>query len=745
MTSKALQRKQGKAVKDRLSATFALDESCVKVPQVSALRASLLEARGIYSVRDILNTFPRRYQDLSKVVAIGPAIIGDECTIVGQIYELKTKHPKPKLSIIEITLVDSTGTLIITLFNKPWLSKSLSSGMTVSVSGKVEFNYGFKRMNSPLIEVIDSCQDAHGKVLSFYPGSAKLSGGVFSRIVENALQMVSGLYDPLPVYLRVKYRLCSRYQALRGIHTPDTLEEVSQARRRLIYEELFFLQLGLLLKEKERAESSPSFQQPLLPKNRRMLEEIIPFKLTSDQQTAVEEILEGMASPLSTNRLLLGDVGSGKTLVSLFALYAACTNGYQAAMMGPTEILVNQYADSLGQYLSQLDITWALLTGSTPASEKERIIESLKEGTCQVVFGTHALLEPGVSFKSVSFLCIDEQQRFGVEQRKALMNKAPGADILSLTATPIPRSLALALYGDTRICYLRSAPAQRGKRTTKVCHFSEQSIAYDAALDAVERGEQVYVVCPLIGISTQKLDSLTVRYSESESDASSFGESHQDNGETEIEYAAIEFGLENETLQPEISSAIKHAEMLQNTIFSQARVGLLHGKLSHEEKEAIMREFREGEIDVLVSTTVVEVGVDVPNATVMIVEDADRFGLAQLHQLRGRVGRGAKDASVFLVSRSSNTQALERLGIMEKTEDGFQVSEYDLAQRREGDIFGLDQHGASKLKLVNVIRDKAIIEAARKDAEDILYNQTISEEEYRILRYELELFMKEKR
>ncbi|MGN0301726.1 MAG: helicase-related protein, partial [Anaerotardibacter sp.] len=420
------------------------------------------------------------------------------------------------------------------------------------------------------------------------------------------------------------------------------------------------------------------------------------------------------------------------------------TNGYQAAMMGPTEILVNQYVESVGKYLSKLGITWALLTGSTPSSEKQAIIERLQEGTCQVVFGTHALLEPGVQFKNCSFLCIDEQQRFGVEQRKTFVDRAPGADILSLTATPIPRSLALAIYGDLSISYIRSVPSQRGKRSTKVCHFSEQSIAYDAVFDALERGEQAYVVCPLIGISTKKLDSLTPSFTSNQREDLLLEESEGENEGSEVEYAAIEFGLENETLQPEVSSAIKHAEMLQNTVFSQACVGLLHGKLSHEEKEETMREFREGKIDVLVSTTVVEVGVDVPNATVMIVEDADRFGLAQLHQLRGRVGRGTKDAQVFLVSRSQTPEALERLGIMEQTEDGFEVSEYDLAERREGDIFGLNQHGVSKLKLVNVIRDKAIIEAARKDAEDILYNQTISDEEYRILRYELDLFMKEK-
>ncbi|MGN0301286.1 MAG: OB-fold nucleic acid binding domain-containing protein, partial [Anaerotardibacter sp.] len=277
-------------------------------------------------MRDILNTFPRRYQDLSKVAQIGPAVIGEECTIVGQIYELKTKRPKPKLSLIEITLIDQTGTLIVTMFNQPWLAKNLSSGMTLSVSGKVEFNYGFKRMTSPVIEVIESPQDAEGKVLSFYPGSAKLSSGVFSRIVENALHMVSGLYDPLPVYLRAKYRLCSRYQAYRGIHTPETLEEVSQARRRLIYEELLFCQLGLLQKEKERALSGPSFVQALSEESRHSLEELIPFELTEDQQNAVEDILERMERPASMNHLLLGDVGSGKTMVSLFALCAACTN-----------------------------------------------------------------------------------------------------------------------------------------------------------------------------------------------------------------------------------------------------------------------------------------------------------------------------------------------------------------------------------------------------------------------------------
>lgn len=715
---------------DRLSATLRFDAPITNVPQVSAQRATALRARGIDRVRDLLARFPNRYVDMSQVVTIAAAPIGFPCTIAGHIHECKTKKTRQRLSILEVTVVDTTGTLIVTCFNQPWLAQKLKAGDAVSVSGKVEFNYGFKRMTNPFIAVLDEADEARGFVQAYHGTINQLSPALVKRMITNALKEVEGMYDPLPLSLRRKYRLCSRFQAYRGIHLPRSLEDVAMARRRLLYEELLFLELQLVEEERKRAEQDQPYQQPCDQTLMNALAAAIPFTLTDEQLSAVGDILSDMAAPRSMNRMLLGDVGTGKTIVSLFALATAAKNGHQAVMVGPTEILVRQYGRALGPLLDALGITWTVLTGTTPAPEQKAIQEQLASGQVSVCFGTHALFEPAVQFASCSFVCFDEQQRFGVDQRERLLEKAPGADVLSMTATPIPRSLALALYGTTALSYLHVAPHQKATRTTMVLPFTEEALAYDAVRAALARGEQAYVVCPLIGIPTQSL------------------ETDDKKDEETVEYAFVEFSLESDAFASEdatrpanqpsmVSAAQQHAEILQNQVFPDAKVALLHGRLPAEEKAAIMEAFVAGQIDILVSTTIVEVGVDVPNATVMIIEDADRFGLAQLHQLRGRVGRGEKPGEVFLVTRSKAPAALERLRAMETTEDGFQLSEIDLAQRKEGDVFGARQHGRSPLRLVNVIRDSAVIEAAYNDARAIIFDNVLNATERAILDREL--------
>ena len=720
-----------KHASDRLSATLRLDAPVTIVPQVSAKRARALDARGIRRVRDLLDQFPRRYLDMSQIVRIADARIGLSCTIVGVVHETKTKRPRRNLNILEITVLDQSGTLIVTCFNQPWLEQKLTSGEVVSVSGTIEFNYGFKRMTNPLIAILDEPNEAHGVIQPIHRTLNQLSPSLVKRLSSHALDVVAGLYDPLPLELRKRYRLCSRYQAYRAIHFPQSLEEVAMARRRLLYDELLFLELQLIRDEKKRSERFTPFEQGCDQALRAELSALVPFRLTDEQETALNDIFADMAAPRVMDRLLLGDVGTGKTIVSFFALALAASHGHQAVMVGPTEILVRQYGRALGPLLDRLDISWAILTGTTPPDEQQRILCALAAGTLSVCFGTHALFEPQVTFANCSFICFDEQQRFGVDQREALLAKAPGADVLSMTATPIPRSLALALYGTTALSYLRQAPHLRSSRTTSVLPFTEEGLAYDSVRAALARGEQAYVVCPLIGIPTKELASET------------------DEDDEQVEYALIEFGLESDSFTASERSAVprkdsslqgvlqgvnapvgvvaaeQHAEILQNQIFPDARVALLHGRLSAEEKNAIMKSFVAGSIDILVSTTIVEVGVDVPNATVMIIEDADRFGLAQLHQLRGRVGRGEKPGEVFLITRSKAPTALERLRAMETTEAGFELSEIDLAQRKEGDIFGARQHGSAPLRLVNVIRDRAVIEAAWRDAHAIIYDDVL--------------------
>lgn len=722
-TSDSLKAVRG-ASPDRLHATLALDAPVSSVKQVSPARAqALARAMSIGTVRDLLQCYPLRYVDMSKVVTAQSAQIGTQCTLAAQVYEVKIKRIRPKLTLTEVSLVDDTGLIIASCFNQPWLSEKIGKGDSVVVSGKVEFSYGFKRMTNPLIEKHEPGEEVQGKILSIHPATSKISRAMMKRIVGNALQQVQGAYDPLPLKFRRKYRLYSRFEAFRGIHDPLSLEDSIQARRRLRYEELFFLELELVNRERERALQHAPFQQVLSDEDMNLVKACLPFSLTEDQETAVGDILAKMAEQYPMNHLLLGDVGTGKTVVAAFALVCAALSGHQAMLMGPTEVLVSQYGISLGPILDACNVPWSTIMGQTPREEKESVIARFACGDIKVLFGTHALLQDDVVTCDCSLVCIDEQQRFGVEQRQALIAKAPGADILSMTATPIPRSLALARYGGLSLSYLHRPPAKQGGRTTKVCHFSEEGIAYDALRAALSRGEQAYVICPLIGLDLPK--------------SKPAAQDDEDDDST-IEYAAIEWGLEHDAIGDTLSAATKHAEILQSQVVPQASVALLHGKMTPNEKNEVMRRFRDGDIDVLVSTTVVEVGVDVPNATVMIIEDADRFGLAQLHQLRGRVGRGGLPGHVFLVSRSRAPEALERLSAMEKTEDGFALSEMDLSLRREGDIFGDRQHGASPLKLVNVVRDKAVIEAAYRDARSIFEADALTDDERVIVMQELQ-------
>ncbi len=713
---------------DRLRASLSLDSPVTSVKLVSTARAQTLAvSMGVETVRDLLSCFPRRYIDLSQVCTVQQAPIGSQCTLAVRVYEVKRKNPRPRLSLVEVSLVDDTGVIIATCFNQPWMADRLKAGMSVTVAGKIEFNYGFKRMVNPLIEIHEAGDAVQGRVLPIHPACARLSRNMVTRMASNAVALTRGCYDPLPLSIRRKYRLYSRSEAFRGIHAPESLLDADQARRRLRYEELFFLELDLMLRERERTSGATPYAHVVDGPAVSSLRSCLPFALTDDQDSAIGDILDLMAQPTPMNHLLLGDVGTGKTVVACFALAAAAQSGNQAMMMGPTEVLVSQYAKALGSLLDSLGVTWAILTGSTSSDQRSHAIEGFASGTVQVLLGTHALLGEDVVANRCSLVCIDEQQRFGVEQRQALAAKAPGCDVLSLTATPIPRSLALALYGGLTLSYLHRAPSAQRGRTTKVCHFSEEGIAYDALRAAVSRGEQAYVVCPLIGL----------KLPEPEKDLAD-----EASLESAVEYATVEWGIEHDDLGDTLSAATTHMEVLQSQVVPQARVALLHGKMKAPEKQQVMQRFREGEVDVLVSTTVVEVGVDVPNATVMIVEDADRFGLAQLHQLRGRVGRGSLPGQVFLVSRTRAPQAMERLRAMEATEDGFALSERDLSMRREGDIFGDRQHGRTALRLVNVVRDKAVIEAAYHDARSLFDCHAFSHQERELVLRELQVLRK---
>lgn len=704
----------------RLTATLSLDAPVVNVNGVSPARAAVLRSMGIRTVRDLIEHFPRRYLDMSHVSSIAQAPIGSNVTIIGTVYEYILKKPKPKVELVEVTVVDGSSTMIATFFSQPWLSKTIRAGMKISMSGKMEFNYGFKRMTSPFYEILeDGTTLDSGKIIPIHKATEKLPAGQMRRLIANALEAADRAYDPIPLRFRTKYRLMSRNTALHAIHFPLQSEELKQARRRLVYEELLLLELKLMREAAERtgsgaiAHGAPSAFSC-------SLESSLPFALTDDQKNAIHDIRNRMQADSCMNHMLLGDVGTGKTIVAAFACALAADNGSQTLMMAPTEVLASQYAHSLGPLFDKAGITWALLTGSTPAADRADLLSRLSSGHTDVLFGTHALLEDDVICHRCSLVIIDEQQRFGVAQRKTLLAKGEGVDVLSMTATPIPRTLALAIFGSYSLSYLRQVPFDRPPRTTTVLDYRNKGVAYDAALAACKRGEQVYVVCPLVGRKKPAVKGPSER-------------ARSDDEETEL----IE--SDADMLSDNAAAAEAEAAFLQAKTFFDYKVGLLHGKLSSAEKRQVMEEFRSGAIDVLVCTTVIEVGIDVPNATVMIIEDADRFGLSQLHQLRGRVGRAAKAGEVFLIGATANPLASQRLEAMAATEDGFKLAEFDLSLRREGDILGNRQSGASALKLVNVVRDGAVIEAAHADAQELVADSEFwSSSQGRVLNQEIE-------
>ena len=700
-------------IPDRLQATLGLDEPIGRVRLVSPARAKALEKLGIRTVRGLITHFPRRYIDLSARETAASARIGESCTIEGAINDVKLKRPKPGLTLVEIGVTDPTGVVIVAAFRQPWLAEQLSAGMRVAIAGKIEFNYGFKRMVNPHILPLDGMDTlASGLVIPVHAASEKVSAALMRRLVSNALELATGVLDPMPLELRAKYRLVSRQAAFRAIHFPESMAEAREARRRLAYEEVLMLELHLMQQGAARSRGKVPTQHEIGGPRMRALDAALPFTLTDEQQRARLEILGEMAEPHAMNRMLLGDVGTGKTVVAAIAIAAAADTGGQALLLAPTEVLAVQHNRSLGELFDAAGVTHAALTGSTPAVERADALSRLASGELDVLIGTHALLEDDVRPRRLTLAVIDEQQRFGVAQRAKLLAKGEAPDALYLTATPIPRTLALALFGNLTLTYLKHRPHDAARRATRVLSKSERGRAYDVAREALSRGEQVYVVCPLVGKDAGERDAMAgegVAASRKEADEEAY-------------HPMVAIEDDADLAHDDVAAATREAEMLQGSTFFDWKVELLHGGLPSVEKQQVMQRFRDNETQVLVATTVIEVGVDVPNATVMIVEDADRFGLSQLHQLRGRVGRGELPAQVFLVSASKQDVALERLRAMETCDDGFELARIDLSLRREGDILGNRQSGASVLKLVNVVRDGGLIEAAHADAREILEN-----------------------
>ena len=669
---------------------LALPVTAVRL--VDARRADALERLGIETVNDLVRHYPFRYLDLTSTADLRTVAVGSDATVVGRVHDIKVKRPRQRLTVTEVALVDGTGALIGVWFNQPYVAQRFRVGERVAFAGTVVLEYGLKQMRNPFVEKLpeDESQPDIARILPVHRATEGLSTNWVRRLIAEALTFVGHIPDPLPAGLRVKRTLLPVAEALRLIHFPPTLADADAARTRLAYEELLAIQIAMAMRRHrlvdERTGHAHVTDGPCLAR----LSSAFPFELTQDQALAVAEVLADMAAARPMNRMLLGDVGTGKTAVAAHALAACADSHTQAAMMAPTEVLAHQYARAIGPLLDAAGISWAIVTGSTKAPERRRTLAGLAEGTIAVAFGTHALIQEDVDYAHLTLAIVDEQHRFGVSQRLALRAKGEGVDLLVMTATPIPRSLALTLYGDLQATYLRTRPGGRDADhvRTRVLPASGRAEAYQAVRAAVAQGQRAYIVCALVD----------------ESDS------------TQAKAATVE------------------ARRLQRQVFPDLRVGLLTGQMPAADKHAAMERFRSGETDVLVATTVIEVGIDVPEATVMVVEDADRFGLAQLHQLRGRIGRGEHPGEVLLIADPRTRDGVARLSAIETTTDGFELAEYDLRLRGEGEVLGERQSGLPGLRLASLVSDQALLDAAREDARALVAaDQTLGRPEHRLL------------
>lgn len=634
---------------------------------VGEKRAGLLNKLGIFTIEQLFEYYPRDYRDFSQEMLVSDCESGENaCIKATLISNVKEHMVRRGMTLYKCDFTDGKTVIHATLFNQKFLAKSLKIYEDYILFGKIEKRLSFAEMNSPQILPAKDNAGIH----PVYRATEKLSSAAIEKLVRTALEQHGEFAETLPQEIRQKYDLIDLTAAMRNIHFPNSFELLAAARKRLIFEELLTLQLGLMkLKSKKRRESHiriiNDFTQEFL--------HLLPFSPTGAQLRAVKDCVADMQGKYPMNRLLQGDVGSGKTAVAAGVIYTAVKNGFQCALMAPTEILANQHYETLSNLLGGAGIKTELLTGSTPAAEKRRIKAALACGEAQLAIGTHALIQKDVDFKNLGLVITDEQHRFGVNQRASLAEKGSEVHTLVMSATPIPRTLALMIYGDLDISILDELPPGRQKIRTDVVDSRYHKRLYEFVKKQIAAGQQAYIVCPLV-----------------------------------------------EAGESDLLPAEEYAEQLANGAFKGINLGVLHGKMNSKSKERVMAGFVSGHIKILVATTVVEVGVDVPNASVMIIENAERFGLSQLHQLRGRVGRGKAQSYCVLVSDSESETARERLQIMKKYSDGFKIADEDLKQRGPGDFFGNRQHGLPELKIADMLSNTEILAECRRCADDIL-------------------------
>jgi len=647
---------------------------------------------GITRVVDVLEHYPRRYIDRTARAMIGDVALGEEVTVFAEVSRIGARRTRRGRALVEAVITDGTSDLSVVFFNQAWRARQLREGTEAAFFGKVDEYRGRRQMTNPAVDVVGQLGERTGAIIPVYPqsGKAEVSSALLSRLVGEVLRRSAsrGFADPLDPPIRDRLGLCDRGVAYTRIHRPETMQDHRVAARRLVFDEFLRMQVGLVARKRALAAEHRGISHDVAGVMEETFVDGLPFELTEGQRDAMTAIAADMTADAPMHRLLQGDVGSGKTVVAVAAALRAVEAGSQAAVMAPTEVLAEQHHLSISAMLDGMTVPSSgtltgdrplrveLLTGRTPAARRRTLRDDLGAGDIDLVVGTHALLEEGARFGRLGLVVIDEQHRFGVEQRSVLRGKGDEPDVLVMTATPIPRTAAMLVYGDLDLTELRQMPVGRAPVTTAVVDASPlgRVEAYTRLRAEIDAGHQGYVVCPLVDGS--------------------------------------------DTVQAK--AATEEFERLAADELAGLRIGLLHGQLRADDKESVMAQFRDGEIDVLVATTVIEVGVDVPNATVIVIEDADHFGLSQLHQLRGRVGRGGGASWCYLVSDPPTPEAEQRLAAMVESTDGFLLAERDLEIRGAGEVFGERQAGFTDLKLGRLPRDTDVVLDARAVAEEIL-------------------------
>ncbi len=656
------------------------NDSIQTIKGIGAVKAKYFKALGINNIEDILTYYPKRYEDRTVIKPISQLTIENLETIIGTITNVQETMPRRGLSILKVLVKDSSGVIELDWFNQKFLKSKMSIGSKIIATGKIRASYYRLSMNNPEFEILDQVAKdfVPNAILPVYSANERITQKILRNTMQEILKGIKEVPENLPVEVIKKFSLVDKITSLQEIHFPKNKESLLIARHRLVFEELFLIQCFLVYVKKINSTRHKGIKHLLDSKLSQAVYKMLPFSLTKDQKKAWCEIKADMERDIPMQRLLQGDVGSGKTIIAILSLVKTVENGYQGAFMVPTEILAMQHYQVLIGLLSQHKIKVGMLVGSLKKNEKEAIVLALANGNIDIIVGTHALIQENIQFNNLGLVVTDEQHRFGVRQRALLQEKGISPDILVMTATPIPRTMTLTVYGDLDVSLIKELPPGRKPIKSFLRTPDKRSLIYQFVLREIEKGRQAYIVCPLIE-SSEKIDTVSV---------------------TDI------------------------FDELSSNIFKEVKCALLHGKLSKDEKDTVMKEFYCGNIKVLVSTTVIEVGVNVPNASVMVIEGAERFGLSQLHQLRGRIGRGEYQSYCILISHSNSKDTFERLSVMESVSDGFILAEEDLKLRGPGQFFGMRQHGLNDLKIADIFLDTDTLLQARLAAAEVI-NDTL--------------------